>query len=121
MSDAPLSAVAEGLDGAQLDGHVLLCQNCAEDPAEGAAAWARLKERSRSAGPPRAGRPTSVLRTKVECFGVCTRGPTALVLPGGTWYTGVTADVVDRIIDEHIAEGRPVESHVFAHTKVQEQ
>ncbi|UCG40010.1 MAG: hypothetical protein JSV07_05910 [Acidimicrobiia bacterium] len=119
--DESLAPVAAGLDGMALDGHVLLCGNCAPSEEDGAASWARLKERSRSAGPPRPGRPTEVLRTKVECFGVCTAGPTALVLPGGTWYSGVTPDVVDRIIDEHIGQGRPVEAHVFARTEVHGQ
>ncbi len=119
--DEALSLVAEGLDGASLAGHVLLCGNCAPTAEEGAASWSRLKERTRSAGPPREGRPAEVLRTKVDCFGVCTSGPTALVLPGGTWYTGVTPDVVDRIVDEHIGEGQPVEEHVFARTEVLEE
>lgn len=116
--DPTLEPIAEALDGAVIDGHVLLCANCAPTPEEGEATWTRLKQRSRSAGPPRPGRPTSVLRTKVECFGVCTAGPTALVLPGGTWYSGVTPEVLDRILDEHVAGGEPVSEHVFARTEV---
>jgi (2Fe-2S) ferredoxin len=115
--DEALIPIAEGLEGAPLEGAVLLCMKCAPTDEDGLASWMRLKDRTRSAKPPEPGKPSEVLRGKVDCFGVCTAGPTALVLPGGIWYTGVTPDVVDRIIDEHIGQGRPIEEHVIARTE----
>ena len=35
------------------------------------------------------------------------------VLPDGTWYYNVTPDNMDRIIDEHLCNGRRVEELVF--------
>ena len=55
-----------------------------------------------------------VYRSKVDCLRVCTQGPIAVVYPEGIWYNSVTADVLDRILQEHIVGGQPVEEYIFA-------
>jgi (2Fe-2S) ferredoxin len=36
-----------------------------------------------------------------------------VVYPDGIWYAGVTPELLDRIVVEHLKGGRPVEEAVF--------
>lgn len=57
--------------------------------------------------------PTRVKRGETPCLGVCVGGPIVVVYPEGVWYCGVTPEILDRIVVEHLKEGRVVESAVF--------
>ena len=49
-----------------------------------------------------------VMITNTGCFGICDKGPIAVVYPEGVWYGNLTEEDVDKIIEQHIMEGTPV-------------
>ena len=57
--------------------------------------------------------PTRVKRGETPCLGVCAGGPIVVVYPSGVWYGGVTPELLERIVVEHLKGGRVVESAVF--------
>ena len=50
------------------------------------------------------------------CHGFCAAGPIMIVQPEGIFYRKLTIKVLDRIVREHLIEGKPVESLLFKDT-----
>ncbi len=44
-----------------------------------------------------------------ECFGQCSIGPNAQVLPDDVWYARLTPEDVAIIADQHLQGGQPVD------------
>ena len=50
-----------------------------------------------------------VRANQAGCLDYCEQGVTVVIYPEGIWYGGVTLESVDRIFEEHILGGRPVD------------
>ena len=53
-----------------------------------------------------------VMTVRTSCLYPCDLGPVMVVHPGGTWYGGVDQAAVDRIVAEHLVDGKAVQEHV---------
>jgi (2Fe-2S) ferredoxin len=116
-----LSALVEQLKIKKIRRHIFLCADQTKPECsskeEGLASWNYLKRRLEELGLTKA--ESAVYRTKANCLRVCHQGPIAVVYPEGTWYHSVTPVVLERIIQEHLIEGRPVQEYIFANSGIE--
>jgi (2Fe-2S) ferredoxin len=93
----------------QYEKHVFVCtsgKTC--KAADSAATFDHLKRAARDAGISQ--------RVRVNhsgCMSQCGHGPMIVVYPENTWYEGITVDRAQRVFDEHLVGGVPVEEYRY--------
>jgi (2Fe-2S) ferredoxin len=91
--------------------HVVVCvgELCTKN-SQGLALYNDLKQKLKIAGLDKG--ESRIIRSKSTCLGICKSGPLLCVHPDGIWYYDINNDKLDRIIDEHLVAGNPVQEWV---------
>jgi (2Fe-2S) ferredoxin len=100
--------------------HVFVCENerPAADPKGCCAAKGGREIRAlMKQAVAKAGLRERVRVNAAGCLGQCAHGVTVVVYPEAVWYGHVRVDDVDRIVEEHLAGGRPVEDLRLSHMR----
>lgn len=90
---------------------VLVCQGGPCNSAGADVIWGHLRNHQHRRKLKESG--DGMMSAKTTCLGPCNLAPVLQVYPDGTYYGGVDETAVDRIIDEHILEGRVVEDFAY--------
>ena len=57
-----------------------------------------------------------ILVVRTGCFGLCSLGPIMIVYPEGAFYSQATPEGVERIVKEHLKEGKIVKELLYEET-----
>lgn len=107
VSDGSRAPDAEGATVPTQRHRVLVCAGAPCTDAGANLVWGHLRNIQKARGLRTEG--PGVMTCKTSCLGPCGLAPVMQVWPDGTWYGGVDEAAMDRIVDEHLLGGRPVD------------
>ncbi|MBQ8163905.1 MAG: NADH-quinone oxidoreductase subunit NuoF [Clostridia bacterium] len=102
---------AEKVSDGKIEKHVLICGGTGCTSSKSVQIKEKMEAAIKAAG----------IEEKVQvvltgCFGLCALGPIVIVYPEGTFYSRITLDSVDEIVNEHLVNGNPVKKYLYSET-----